>query len=266
MRDPVTRDRIADRDDVSGVPRPDGAHRAQIGAGSGRSRENSDLWMRPSQLRRPDTPASITPASIRIQSSSTTTAASRNFWAPSKQERPRPTIAPRLMQRTSTQRTSTQRTSMLPAPLSGSSISSSARPSCSLRSLHACLRPGAVLVLTTPSTFYPPAFFRDSTHRTAFCDDEWGGLLELCGFEVEACYRLYHAPSGAEGPSSWVHRAIGIDYARQIAIVARRRSLETGGRSLNASGGAVSRAVSSIRPAGSQARPLVRSRRSRVAC
>jgi len=82
------------------------------------------------------------------------------------------------------------------------------------------------VVLTTPNTFYPPAYLRDSTHRTPFCYDELGGLLLRHGFELTGVFRLYHAPFVwkvlRRGLLAPLHRVLGIDFARQIAIVGRR--------------------------------------------
>ena len=88
------------------------------------------------------------------------------------------------------------------------------------------LRPGGVMVLSTPNVYYPPAYLRDCTHRTPFCYDELGGLMLRAGLEDVRCYRLHQEPwvwkllrRGLLAP---LHRMLGIDFARQIAVVGRR--------------------------------------------
>ncbi len=87
-------------------------------------------------------------------------------------------------------------------------------------------RSGGHVALTTPNIFYPPAFMRDATHRTAFCYDELGGLLELAGFRVTAIYRLYHDSLIKKLLRRVVFyplfRLIGIDFAKQIIVIAEK--------------------------------------------
>ena len=86
------------------------------------------------------------------------------------------------------------------------------------------LKPGGRLVLTTPNTFYPPAFLRDATHITPFCFDELAGLVNLAGFRVQSIYRLYHDALFKKFIRRIVmyplFRLLGIDYAKQILVVA----------------------------------------------
>ena len=87
-------------------------------------------------------------------------------------------------------------------------------------------RVGGVVVLSTPNTYYPPAYLRDVTHRTPLCYDELAGLLSRAGFEPSAIYRIYHDPLPRwllrRVCFGWLFWMLGLDYARQIVVVARR--------------------------------------------
>lgn len=95
-----------------------------------------------------------------------------------------------------------------------------------LARLKALLVGGGKLILSTPNTYYPPAYLRDATHRTPLCYDELAALVELGGFEVERLVRIYHDPVHRKVLRryllGWLFRAIGIDFARQIMLVARK--------------------------------------------
>ena len=88
------------------------------------------------------------------------------------------------------------------------------------------LAPGGCVALTTPNIYYPPAFLRDSTHITPFCYDELGGLLSLAGFRVRSVHRLYHDSLIKKLIRRVlfypVFRVMGIDFARQIIVVAEK--------------------------------------------
>ncbi len=88
------------------------------------------------------------------------------------------------------------------------------------------LRPGGHLVLSTPNTFYPPAYLRDATHRTPLCYDELAGLVATSGFDVQQIYRAYHDPIHRvlfrRYLFGWLFRLLGIDFAKQIVLVARK--------------------------------------------
>jgi hypothetical protein len=95
-----------------------------------------------------------------------------------------------------------------------------------LARLRELLNPGGWLVLSTPNTFYPPAYLRDATHRTPLCYDELGGLVEMAGLRVERIVRIYNDPLwryiARRWLFGWLFRLIGLDFARQIVLVASR--------------------------------------------
>ncbi len=97
-----------------------------------------------------------------------------------------------------------------------------------LEKAYDVLAPGGTLMITTPNIYYPPGYLRDATHITPWCYDELGGIASLAGFRVKKIYRLYN--------ESWIQRLIrrvlcyplfrllGIDYSRQIMLVAQKPS------------------------------------------
>ncbi len=97
-----------------------------------------------------------------------------------------------------------------------------------LKRIHALLREGGRLILTTPNVFNPGRFWRDATHKVAYCYDELGGLLLSRGFAVQAMYRIYGAPSLQYLFRVYVmaalHRALGIDFAKSVLVVAEKRT------------------------------------------
>lgn len=92
--------------------------------------------------------------------------------------------------------------------------------------LNELLAPAGHLVLSTPNTFYPPAYLRDVTHRTPLCYDELGGMLESNGLRVTRILRIYNDPVWRyvlrRFVFGWLFALLGIDYARQIVVVARK--------------------------------------------
>ncbi len=95
-----------------------------------------------------------------------------------------------------------------------------------IASLADLLKPGGWLVLSTPNTYYPPAYLRDITHLTPLCYDEFGAVLESCGLRVERIYRVYNDPLHRmilrRFVFGWLFRLLGLDYARQIVVAGRR--------------------------------------------
>lgn len=90
----------------------------------------------------------------------------------------------------------------------------------------ALLKPGGRLILSTPNIYYPPAYLRDITHMTPLCYDELGALVEGAGAEVTSITRIHNDPLHRlvlrRYLLGWLFRTIGIDYARQIVLCARR--------------------------------------------
>lgn len=95
-----------------------------------------------------------------------------------------------------------------------------------LARLGELLAPGGRLVLSTPNTYYPPAYLRDVTHRTPLCYDELAALAAAAGLEVQRIARVYHDPVHRallrRYLFGWLFEMIGIDFARQIILVARK--------------------------------------------
>jgi len=95
-----------------------------------------------------------------------------------------------------------------------------------LCSVSELLAPGGRLVVSTPNTFYPPAYLRDATHRTPLCYDELAGLVSSAGLNVARIVRVYHDPLHRKllrrYAFGWLFRLLGLDFAKQIALVARK--------------------------------------------
>jgi SAM-dependent methyltransferase len=96
-----------------------------------------------------------------------------------------------------------------------------------LKKIYELLNEGGRLILTTPNVFNPSRFWRDATHRVAYCYDELGGLLLAQGFSIRAMYRTYndvfHRYFFRVFVMAPVHRYLGIDFAKSILIVAEKR-------------------------------------------
>ncbi len=89
---------------------------------------------------------------------------------------------------------------------------------------RAFLKPGGLLCATTPNTYHPPTFLRDAAHITPWCYDELGALALIAGFKVDDLFRLYSDKLTGKLVHRVllypVHKALGIDFAKQIMIVA----------------------------------------------
>ncbi len=83
-----------------------------------------------------------------------------------------------------------------------------------------------IMLITTPNIYYPPAFLRDITHITPWAYDELAGFGKLIGFEVSDIYRLYHDALHRKIVRRYLlhplHKLIGIDYAKQVAVLLRK--------------------------------------------
>ena len=97
-----------------------------------------------------------------------------------------------------------------------------------LAKIYALLKEGGKLILTTPNVFNPSRFWRDATHRVAYCYDELGGILLGRGFRIVSMYRTYndafHRFFFRVYIMAPLHRYLGIDFAKSILIVAQKES------------------------------------------
>ena len=89
------------------------------------------------------------------------------------------------------------------------------------------LAPGGALVVSTPNVYHPVEYSRDATHCTPLCWDQLAGVIELAGFRVNDVARCFH--DGLLGRIAkrylfgWLFRLLGVDYARQVVVVANPR-------------------------------------------
>ena len=95
-----------------------------------------------------------------------------------------------------------------------------------LRRIYDLLNPGGRLILTTPNVFNPSRYWRDATHKVAYCYDELGGLLVSHRFEIRVMYRTYSDAFLRYLFRVYVmaplHRYLGIDFAKSILVVAEK--------------------------------------------
>ena len=94
--------------------------------------------------------------------------------------------------------------------------------------IYDLLNEGGRLILTTPNVFNPSRFWRDATHKVAYCYDELGGLLIAHGFQIKAMYRTYndafHRYLFRIYVMAPLHRYLGIDFAKSILVIAEKKS------------------------------------------
>ena len=96
-----------------------------------------------------------------------------------------------------------------------------------LKGIYELLNTGGRLILTTPNIFNPGRFWRDATHRVAYCYDELGGILLAQGFHIKSMYRTYndvfHRYLLRVYVMAPLHRYLGIDFAKSILVVAEKK-------------------------------------------
>jgi len=101
-----------------------------------------------------------------------------------------------------------------------------------LGKIHGLLKPGGVLIMTTPNVAHPTHYYRDPTHVTPYSHEGLGGMLVALGFEVKAMYRIYNAPFIQKVfrryIAYFVHRYLGVDFTHSLLVTARRRPDRTG--------------------------------------
>jgi SAM-dependent methyltransferase len=100
-----------------------------------------------------------------------------------------------------------------------------------LEKIYGLLNERGRLMMTTPNVFNPSRFWRDATHKVAYCYDELGGLLLSRGFRIKGMYRTYsdalHRYLFRLYVMAPLHHYLGIDFAKSILIIAEKKSNET---------------------------------------
>lgn len=90
------------------------------------------------------------------------------------------------------------------------------------------MAPGGQLFVTTPNVYYPPNYLRDATHITPWCYDELGAVALMAGFDLTVINRLYTDQFLGKLLHRVlfypIHRILGIDYSKQIIMVASKPS------------------------------------------
>ena len=97
-----------------------------------------------------------------------------------------------------------------------------------IKKIYDLLNQGGRLIMTTPNVFNPSRFWRDATHKVAYCYDELGGLLLAHGFQIKGMYRTYsdafHRYLFRIYVMASLHRYLGIDFAKSILVIAEKKS------------------------------------------
>lgn len=93
-----------------------------------------------------------------------------------------------------------------------------------LEGLRPHLSPAGKLVITTPNIFHPNRFWGDPTHVTPWGHLALYGLVQNCGYEVQAIYR-YSKNRRPLDPLTWLverlmRRLYRIDWCDSILLVA----------------------------------------------
>ncbi len=100
-----------------------------------------------------------------------------------------------------------------------------------LAKVYNFLSEGGRVILTTPNIFNPSRFWRDASHKVAYCYDELGGLLLAQGFHIKVMYRTYsdafHRYFFRRYVMAPLHRYLGIDFAKSILVIAEKTSVRT---------------------------------------
>lgn len=94
-----------------------------------------------------------------------------------------------------------------------------------LQQMARVLGPGGHVVVSVPNVFRPQEQLRDATHVTPLCWDQLAAFVEGAGLHVVSVHRGYAAPFLRRVVQrtlfGWLFRLLGLDYARQIVLVAR---------------------------------------------
>ncbi len=94
-----------------------------------------------------------------------------------------------------------------------------------LNQIYRVLKPGGVLIVSTPNTYHPNRYW-ECTHKVPFRYDELGGFIEICGFKTENIYRIYNDQFFARllriYVFSFIHEYFDIDFSKSVLWVGRK--------------------------------------------